>query len=171
MGEEEILYDHTISLLVANHPGVLSKITSLITRRGFNIDSIAAGPTNEKGLFRLTIIVKGDDQGVEQIQKQLYKLVDTVKVVPIHPSRKVEREIGLVKLKVGAGKRSEVVQIINVFDGDILDSGSEGFIVEVTGESEKVDSFIGMFHQNEVVEVARTGIVAMDKWEKNGSRK
>jgi len=154
--------------MVADHPGVLSKITSLITRRGFNIDSIAAGPTLGKGLFRLTIVVKGDDRGVEQIQKQLYKLVDTVKVVPIHPARKVEREIGLIKLKVSSGKRGEVVQIVNVFKGEILDSGPGGFVVEVTGESEKIESFLGMFQPHEIVEVARTGVVAMDKWEKNG---
>lgn len=171
MSDRETLRDHTIALTVADHPGVLSKITSLITRRGFNIDSIAAGPTTGKGLFRLTIIVKGDDRGVEQIQKQLYKLVDTVKVVPIHPSRKVEREIGLIKLKVPAGKRGEVVQIISAFKGEVIDSGPGGFIVEVTGESEKIDSFLGMFQPQEIAEVARTGVVAMDKWEKNGTPK
>jgi acetolactate synthase-1/3 small subunit len=171
MSDQETLRDHTIALLVADHPGVLSKITSLITRRGFNIDSIAAGPTKDKGLFRLTIIVKGDDQGVEQIQKQLYKLVDTVKVVPIHPSRKVEREIGLIKLRVPMGRRGEVIQMVQVFKGEILDTGADGFIVEITGDNDKIDSFLGLFQPHEVVEVARTGIVAMDKWEKtNGLR-
>lgn len=169
MSEQEVLRDHTIALLVADHPGVLSKLTSLITRRGFNIDSISAGPAKGKGVFRLTIVVKGDDQGIEQIQKQLYKLVDTVKVVPIHASRKVEREIGLVKIKVPAGKRGEVVQLVDVFKGKILDTIAGGFVVEVTGNSEKIESFIGMFQPDEIVEVARSGIVAMDKWEKNGS--
>lgn len=170
MGEDKtILSDHIISLLVLNHPGVLSKITSLITRRGFNIDSIAAGPTKEKDMFRLTIIVKGDDRSIEQIQKQLYKIIDTVKVMTIHPARKVEREIGLIKLKAPMGERNEVLQMVNVFKGQILDSSTSGFVVEITGSSEKVDSFINLFPANQIVEVARTGIVAMDRWEKNGA--
>jgi acetolactate synthase I/III small subunit len=168
MSEQDILQDHTIALLVADHPGVLSKITSLITRRGFNIDSIAAGPTKDRGLFRLTVVVKGDDRGIEQIQKQLYKLVDTVKVVPIHPAKKVEREIGLVKLRVPMSKRSEVVQMVQIFKGEIIDAGPDGFIVEISGDSDKIESFLGLFQPSELVEVARTGIVAMDKLEKGG---
>ncbi|MDZ7795042.1 MAG: acetolactate synthase small subunit [Spirochaetia bacterium] len=108
MGEDKSTYtDHVISMLVFNHPGVLSKITSLITRRGFNIDSIAAGPTKEKDMFRLTIMVKGDDRSIEQIQKQLYKIVDTFKIMTIHPARKVEREIGLIKVKAPMEERNE----------------------------------------------------------------
>jgi len=170
MGEDKTaLTDHIISLLVLNHPGVLSKITSLITRRGFNIDSITAGPTKDKDKFRLTIIVKGDDRGVEQIQKQLYKIVDTVKVMTIHPSRKVEREIGLIKVNAPMGQRNEILQLVNVFKGQILDSGPKGIVVEITGNSEKVDSFLSHFTPQQIAEVARTGIVAMDRWEKNGA--
>lgn len=170
MGEDRTsLKDHIISLLVLNHPGVLSKITSLITRRGFNIDSISAGPTKEKNMFRLTIIVKGDDRGVEQIQKQLYKLVDTVKIMTIHPSRKVEREIGLIKINAPVGQRNETMQLVQIFKGQILDSGPAGFIVEITGSSDKVDSFLSHFTPQQIAEVARTGIVAMDRFEKNGS--
>jgi len=169
MGEDRsTLTDHIISLLVLNHPGVLSKITSLITRRGFNIDSISAGPTKEKNMFRLTIIVKGDDRGVEQIQKQLYKLVDTVKIMTIHPSRKVEREIGLIKINAPVGQRNETMQLVQIFKGQILDSGPAGFIVEITGSSDKVDSFLSHFTPQQIAEVARTGIVAMDRFEKNG---
>ncbi len=170
MGEDKsTLTDHIISMLILNHPGVLSKITSLITRRGFNIDSIAAGPTKEKDMFRMTIIVKGDDRGVEQIQKQLYKLVDTVKIMTIHPSRKVEREIGLIKINAPVGQRNEIMQLIQIFKGQILDSGPAGFIVEITGSSDKVDSFLSHFTQQQIAEVARTGIVAMDRFEKNGA--
>ncbi|HDQ13555.1 MAG TPA: acetolactate synthase small subunit [Sediminispirochaeta sp.] len=170
MGEDKsALSEHIVSLLVLNHPGVLSKITSLITRRGFNIDSIAAGPTKERDMFRLTIIVKGDDRGVEQIQKQLYKLVDTVKVMTIHPSRKVEREIGLIKLHAPLGGRNEIMQLVGVFEGKIIDSSTEGIIVEITGNSEKVDSFLSHFNPQQILEVARTGIVAMDRFEKNGA--
>ncbi|ADK80732.1 MULTISPECIES: acetolactate synthase small subunit [Sediminispirochaeta] len=169
MREEEYT-DHTISVLVNNHPGVLSKLTSLITRRGFNIESIAAGPTKDPDMFRLTIIVKGDDQSVEQIQKQLYKIVDTVKVSPIDPRNKVEREIGLIKLRATNGSRNEVLQMVNVFKGQVIDSGPGGFVVEIVGSSEKVDSFIGLFPPQQVVEVARTGIVAMNRWEKKQTR-
>jgi acetolactate synthase I/III small subunit len=167
---DENYTDHTISVLVNHHPGVLLKITSLITRRGFNIDSIAAGPTKDPDMFRLTIIVKGDDQSVEQIQKQLYKIVDVVKVAPIDPAAKVDREIGLVKLKAANGERKEILQMVNVFKGQILDSSPQGFVVEIVGSSEKVDSFISLFSPQQIVEVARTGIVAMNRWEKKRSR-
>lgn len=167
---EENYTDHTISVLVNHHPGVLSKLTSLITRRGFNIDSISAGPTKDPDMFRLTIIVKGDDRSVEQIQKQLYKIVDVVKVGAIDPKNKVEREIGLIKLKISNGERQEILQMVNVFKGQILDSGPGGFVVEIVGSSEKVDSFISLFSPQQVVEVARTGIVAMNRWEKKQNR-
>jgi acetolactate synthase-1/3 small subunit len=167
---EENYTDHTISILVNHHPGVLSKLTSLITRRGFNIDSISAGPTREPDMFRLTIIVKGDDQSVEQIQKQLYKIVDVVKVGAIDPKNKVEREIGLIKLKISNGERQEILQMVNVFKGQILDSGPGGFVVEIVGSTEKVDSFISLFTPQQVIEIARTGVVAMNRWEKKQSR-
>ncbi len=167
---EENYTDHTISVLVNHHPGVLSKLTSLITRRGFNIDSISAGPTREPDMFRLTIIVKGDDQSVEQIQKQLYKIVDVVKVGAIDPRNKVEREIGLIKLKISNGERQEILQMVNVFKGQILDSGPGGFVVEIVGSTEKVDSFISLFTPQQIIEVARTGVVAMNRWEKKQNR-
>jgi acetolactate synthase I/III small subunit len=159
--------DHTISVLVNHHPGVLSKLTSLITRRGFNIDSISAGPAKDPDMYRLTIIVKGDDRSIEQIQKQLYKIVDTVKVSPIDPKNKVEREIGLIKLRASNGERQEILQMVNVFKGQILDSGPGGFVVEIVGSNEKVNSFISLFPPQQIIEVARTGIVAMNRWEKN----
>jgi acetolactate synthase-1/3 small subunit len=162
----ETLTDHTISVLVNNHPGVLSRITSLITRRGFNIDSIAAGPAKEPDMVRLTIIVKGDDRSIEQIQKQLYKVVDTVKVAYIDPVNKLEREIGLVKLRTTNGDRHEILQLVTVFKGEVLDSSPNGFVVQIVGSTDQVDSFIALFPPQKVVEVARTGIVAMNRWEK-----
>ena len=168
--QSEQLTDHTISVLVNHHPGVLSKLTSLITRRGFNIDSIAAGPTKDPDMFRLTIIAKGADRSIEQIQKQLYKIVDTVKVSAIDPHRKVEREIGLIKLRAANGQRQEIVQLVNVFKGQILDSGREGFVVEIVGSSDKVDSFINLFPPQQILEVARTGIVAMNRLDEKLAR-
>lgn len=168
--QDDTLNDHTISILVNNHPGVLSKLTSLITRRGFNIDSISAGPAKDADMYRLTIIVKGDDRGVEQIQKQLYKIVDTVKVSPIDPANKVEREIGLIKLRATNGDRQGIIQLVSVFKAEIIDSGPGSFVVEIVGTSERVESFIAMFPPQKIIEVARTGIVAMNGCDKKQAR-
>ena len=158
--------DHFISVLVEDHPGVMAKVTGLMARRGFNIESLAAGPCEKAGMFRLTIVVKGDDHGVEQIQKQLYKVVDTVKVVPIERGVRVEREIGLVKIRTGSGGRSELLELVKVFRGNVLDLTPAGCIVEITGSSEKIDSFIRLFPADQIVEVSRTGLVAMKRWNK-----
>ncbi len=166
MEEKQQLSDHIVSVLVHNHPGVLSKVTSLITRRGFNIDGISAGNTKQSDMFRLTIVVKGDDRSIEQIQKQLYKIIDVVKVWTITPEAKLDREIGLIKIKIKHGQRNEILQMINVFKASVVDAGPEGFIVEITGTTEKIDSFLSLFEHHQIVEVARSGIVAMNRWEK-----
>ena len=104
---DDLYTDHIVSVLVHNNPGVLSKVTSLVTRRGFNIDGISAGPTRQNDMFRLTIVVKGDDKSIEQIQKQLYKIIDVVKVVPVIRSRMVGREICLIKIKASGNEKHE----------------------------------------------------------------
>ncbi len=166
MAEKRQLTDHIVSVLVNNHPGVLSKVTSLITRRGFNIDGISAGNTKQSDMFRLTIVVKGDDRSIEQIQKQLYKIIDVVKVWTITPESKMDREIGLIKIKIPQSLRNEILQMINVFKASIVDAGPDGFIVEITGTSEKIDSFLSLFEHHQIVEVARSGVVAMNRWDK-----
>ena len=166
MAEKRQLTDHIVSVLVNNHPGVLSKVTSLITRRGFNIDGISAGNTKQSDMFRLTIVVKGDDRSIEQIQKQLYKIIDVVKVWTITPESKLDREIGLIKIKIPQSLRNEILQMINVFKASIVDAGPDGFIVEITGTSEKIDSFLSLFEHHQIVEVARSGVVAMNRWDK-----
>lgn len=158
--------DHFISVLVEDHPGVMAKVTGMMARRGFNIESLAAGPCEKTGMFRLTIVVKGDDHGIEQIQKQLYKIVDTVKVAPVESSIRLEREIGLVKIRTGSGNRSELLELVKVFRGNVLDVTPAGCIVEITGSSEKVDSFIQLFPPDQIVEVSRTGLVAMKRWDR-----
>ncbi len=166
MAEKQQLTDHIVSVLVNNHPGVLSKVTSLITRRGFNIDGISAGNTKQSDMFRLTIVVKGDDRSIEQIQKQLYKIIDVVKVWIITPESKLDREIGLIKIKIPQSLRNEILQMINVFKASVVDAGPDGFIVEITGTSEKIDSFLSLFEHHQIVEVARSGVVAMNRWDK-----
>ncbi len=166
MKTDRILTDHIVSILVHNNPGVLSKITSLVTRRGFNIDGISAGPTRQNDMFRLTIVVKGDDKSIEQIQKQLYKIIDVVKVAPIIKSSMVGREICLVKIKASLGDRHEIFQIINVFKANVVDVGGNGFIAEITGDPDKIDSFLALLEPHQIVDVARTGIVAMNRWDR-----
>jgi acetolactate synthase-1/3 small subunit len=142
----------------------MAKVTSLFTRRGFNIESISAGKSHENELMRLTIIVKGDDRSIEQIQKQLYKVLETVKVSPIDLGNHVEREMALIKIKSFNGNRAELFQLANVFHGRMVDASPNGFIVEVTGPTAKIDAFINLVKSNSIVEVARTGVVAMNRW-------
>ncbi|MCK5197679.1 MAG: acetolactate synthase small subunit [Spirochaetales bacterium] len=163
---DETYTDHIVSVLVHNNPGVLSKVTSLVTRRGFNIDGISAGPTRQNDMFRLTIVVKGDDKSIEQIQKQLYKIIDVVKVSPIIRSRMVGREICLIKIKASGSEKYDIFQIINVFKANIVDVGANGFIVEITGDSDKIDSFLALLEPHQISDVARTGIVAMNRWDR-----
>lgn len=163
MKEKERYTDHTISLVVNNKPGVMSKITGLITRRGFNVESITVGRDLEKGLARMTMLVKGDDRSIEQIQKQLYKMIDTVKVYPITLENRVAREMALVKIKLVKGEKSELFQLINIYKAEIVDTSPGGIIVEITGPSEKIDGFINLLPRHLIVGVARTGIVAMHK--------
>lgn len=163
---DDLYTDHIVSVLVHNNPGVLSKVTSLVTRRGFNIDGISAGPTRQNDMFRLTIVVKGDDKSIEQIQKQLYKIIDVVKVVPIIRSRMVGREICLVKIKASGNEKHEILQVINVFEANVVDVGTNGLIVEITGDSDKIDSFLALLEPHQISDVARTGIVAMNRWDR-----
>ena len=165
MKEKANYKDHMISILVYNNPGVMAKVTSLFTRRGFNIESISAGKAKDSGMMRMTIIVKGDDRSIEQIQKQLYKVLETVKVSPIHPFNKVEREMGLIKIKLINGNKVELFQMVNAFKGIVVDAGSTGFTVEITGPTDKIDAFINLVPKNLIIEIARTGIVAMNRWE------
>ena len=165
MKEKTKYTNHMISILVYNKPGVMAKVTSLFTRRGFNIESISAGKAKETEMMRMTIIVKGDDRSIEQIQKQLYKVLETVKVSPIHPTNKVEREMGLIKIKLTNGNKVELFQLVNAFKGIVVDASTIGFTVEMTGPTETIDAFINLIPKNLIIEIARTGIVAMNRWE------
>lgn len=165
MKEQKNYTDHMISILVYNKPGVMAKVTSLFTRRGFNIESISAGKAKENELMRLTIIVKGDDRSIEQIQKQLYKVLETVKVSQINPKNSIEKEMALIKVKTGNGNKTELFQLVDVFKGKVVDTSANGFIIEITGAAAKIDAFINVISKNLIVEIARTGIVAMNRWD------
>ncbi len=170
MKTREKYTDHTVSLIVNNKPGVLSKVAGLINRRGFNVESLTVGRTNEKGMARMTLVVRGDDRSLEQIQKQLFKIVDVVRVSEIRLADRVAQEMALIKIKLTKDDQEEllfstnnILQLINIYKGEIVDTSPGGIIVEITGSVEKIDGFINLLPEKLIAGIARTGIVAMQK--------
>jgi len=151
---------HTIAVLVENKPGVLARVAGLFRRRGFNIESLTVGTTERDDLSRMTIVVEGDDKVVEQVIKQLNKLIETIKVSEISESS-VERELCLIRVHAPPEKRGEIVELTNIFRARIVDVSRDSFIVEVTGDEDKISAFIDLMRQYGIKELARTGKVAM----------
>ena len=154
---------HTLVALVEDRPGVLNRVSSLLRRRNFNIESIAVGHTEQPNLSRMTIIVEGDDAKVEQVRKQLDKVVDVVKIVDITSDDKVARELALVKVKSTASTRSEIIQIVDIFRANIVDVSPGSLMVEVTGDEEKVGSLVDLLRGFGIREIARTGRIALTR--------
>lgn len=154
---------HTISVLVENKFGVLARIATLFAARGFNIDSLAVGETDDPAISRMTIIVKGDDSVLEQVTKQLNKLVDVIKVNDFSGVEYVERGLALVKINVNKANRAEVMQMVSIFRTRIIDVSQESMIVEVTGDENKIEAFIEMVKPFGIKEVCRTGEVALSR--------
>lgn len=152
---------HTLAVTVENRPGVLTRVTTLFRRRGYNIDSLAVGETEDPGISRMTIVVDGDDRIIEQVTKQLYKLVDVIKIVDITEDRAVERELVLIKVKADAAMRADIVQIVDIFRARIVDIGRNSLIIEATGDSGKIDAIEDSLKPFGIVELARTGKIAM----------
>ncbi|MBU0687784.1 MAG: acetolactate synthase small subunit [Candidatus Margulisbacteria bacterium] len=152
---------HTISVLVENHPGVLNKVAGLFARRGFNIDSLAVGTTEDPQLSRMTIVVHGDDQVLEQIQKQLYKLINVIKVFDLPPDKSVDRELVLVKVAVNAKNRAEITELVDIFRGKIADVGETAMTIELAGDSSKVEGAIKLLEKFGIKEMVRTGKIAL----------
>ncbi len=154
--------EHTLSILVENRAGVLSRVSGLFSRRGFNIDSLAVGPCEEPDTSRITIVVCGDDALIEQIQKQLNKLIDVIKVSDITDHEHVSREIALIKVNAESGSlRAEVMQIATTFRAKIIDVGTKTVILEVTGNTDKIDALEKLLRQYGVREFVRTGRIAI----------
>ncbi len=153
--------NHTISVLVENKAGVLSHISGLFAGRGFNIDSLSVGETDDPTVSRMTIVVNGDDRTLEQVTKQLNRLIDVIKVVDLTNENFVERELALVKLKAGRSSRSEIMEIVDVFRAKIIDISPGTLTVEATGSVDKVDAIISMLKPFGIKEIARTGKVAL----------
>jgi len=156
---------HTIVALVADKPGVLNRIASLFRRRGFNIDSIAVGHSELPDLSRVTIVVDGITTMVEQVRKQLDKIVDVVKVSDITDDSIVARELALMKVKATASSRSEIIEIVDIFRANIVDVASDSVIIEVTGDDDKINSLFNLLRGFGIKELARTGRIAMTRGE------
>ncbi|MEA3298310.1 MAG: acetolactate synthase small subunit [Chloroflexota bacterium] len=154
---------HTLVALVEDKPGVLNRISSLFRRRNFNIDSIAVGSSEQPGFSRMTVVVRGDSAEVEQVRKQLDKLVNVVRVSDITYVAIVTRELALIKVKATAATRSEIAQIIDIFRANIIDVAANSLTIEVTGAEEKVDSLIKLLRGFGIREVVRTGRVALTR--------
>jgi len=152
---------HSLIALVEDKPGVLNRVASLFRRRGFNIESIAVGHSETPGLSRMTIVVDGTATSVEQVRKQLDKLIDVVKVSDITEDSLVARELALFKVKTTSATRSEILQIVDIFRANIVDVASDSMMIEVTGDEDKVDSLFRLLKGFGIREVARTGRIAM----------
>jgi len=154
---------HTISLLVENKFGVLSRIVGLFSGRGYNIDSISVGPTEDAELSRMTIVSAGDDRIIEQIMKQLNRLVDVIKVIDLTGESFVERELALIKVAASPSTRSEIVQITNIFRAKVVDISPRTLTVEATGNEAKINAIMGMLRPFGIKEIARTGKTALTR--------
>lgn len=154
---------HIISVLVENHFGVLARISGLFSARGYNIDSLCVAETDDPAVSRMTVVVQGDERVLEQIVKQLNKLVETIEVRDLTGEDHVERELLLIKVQASPERRSEIIEISTIFRAKVVDLGRGAIIVEVTGSSGKVTAFLDMLRPFGIIDMVRTGKVAMGR--------
>ncbi|MBO7081481.1 MAG: acetolactate synthase small subunit [Neisseriaceae bacterium] len=156
---------HILSLLMENEAGALSRVVGLFSARGYNIDALSVAPTEDQTLSRLTIETRGNDETIEQITKQLNKLIEVVKVIDLNHSRFVERELMLVKIRAIGKTREEVMRLVDIYRGHVVDITEKTCIVELTGTSEKLDSFLDNVRDN-ILETVRTGAAGIGRGER-----
>ena len=154
---------HILSVLVENKPGVLSRVTGLVSRRGFNIESLSVGPTEDQTLSRLTIIMIADDVAYEQITKQLHKLISVHKITDLTQEQAIERELVLFKVHANPERRSEIIEIANVFRAKIVDVGKSSLTIEATGDDAKLRGLEDLLRAYGIKEITRTGKIAMSR--------
>ncbi|HAM38101.1 MAG: acetolactate synthase small subunit [Elusimicrobia bacterium RIFOXYC2_FULL_34_12] len=152
---------HTISVLVENKSGVLARIATLFAARGYNIDSLAVGETDDPSISRMTIVVNGDEKILEQVEKQLNKLIDVIKLNDFLNVEHIERDLVLIKVKADKNSRNEILQIVDIFRAKIIDVSVSTVIVEMTGDENKIQALLNMLKPFGVKEVVRTGIIAI----------
>jgi acetolactate synthase-1/3 small subunit len=154
---------HILSLLVENKPGVLARIAGLFARRGFNIDSLAVGPTDDTTISRLTLTVDGATHPIDQVTKQLHKLVNVIKIRDLEPEEAVARELALFKISADGDSRAQVMQFAEIFRGKIVDVHKRSLTVEITGADEKIEAFEEMVRPFGLIEMVRTGEIAVSR--------
>ena len=158
--------NHIISVFVENKAGVLTKISGLFSRRGFNIESLAVGPTEDEKISRITIVVNAETHSIEQVIKQLYKLINVIKIQELDPSNIVERELVLIKVSADNNTRAEILEIINIFRANIVDVAKKSLIIEITGNSSKIQGLEDLLKPYGILELIRTGKVACNRGSK-----
>ncbi|MCF6249655.1 MAG: acetolactate synthase small subunit [Methylococcaceae bacterium] len=157
---------HIISILIENESGALSRVAGLFSARGYNIESLTVAPTEDSTLSRMTLVTRGSDEVIEQITKQLNKLIDVVKLIDLAEAVHVERELMLVKVKTMDETREEVRRLAEIFRGKIIDVTSSSYVIEMTGPSDKLDAFVAALDEESLVEVVRSGPMGMSRGEK-----
>jgi acetolactate synthase-1/3 small subunit len=161
--QEESMSTHTLSVLVENKPGVLARVASLFSRRGFNIDSLAVGPTEHEEISRMTIVVNLEDQPLEQVTKQLNKLVEVLKIVELEGPSAIERELALVKVRADAQTRGQVLETVQLFRAKVVDVSVDAVTIEVTGTREKLDAMLRVLEPFGIRELVQSGMVAIGR--------
>ena len=158
---------HIISILIENESGALSRVAGLFSARGYNIESLTVAPTEDPSLSRMTLVTRGSEDVIEQITKQLNKLIDVVKLIDLAESAHIERELMLVKIKTSEQSRSEIRNVAEIFRGKIIDVTSSSYVVEMTGPSEKLDAFVATIDPESILEVVRSGPTGISRGEKS----
>ena len=157
---------HIISILIENEAGALSRVAGLFSARGYNIESLTVAPTEDLTLSRMTLVTSGSDEVIEQMTKQLNKLIDVVKLIDLAEASHAERELMLVKIKTSDSTREEVKRLSDIFRGKIIDVTKNSYIIEMTGPSDKLDAFVLAIEEEAIIEVVRSGPMGMSRGEK-----
>ncbi|MET1170605.1 acetolactate synthase small subunit [Paenibacillus amylolyticus] len=158
---------HTITVLVNDHPGVLQRVSSLFGRRGYNIDSITVGSSEDPGLSRMVIVTTVDDAKLEQIQKQLYKLIDVIQVTNLITNQMVAGDLGLIKVRADPSSRPEILGVVEAFRASVVDISPISLIVQIVGKPSKVDAMIELLQPYGILQLSRTGVTAMSRGDVN----
>jgi acetolactate synthase I/III small subunit len=154
---------HILSILVENKPGVLARVAGLFSRRGFNIETLAVGPTDDAAISRITLTVDGALHPIDQVTKQLHKLVNVIKIRDLEPGETVARELALFKISADGGARAEIMQFTNIFRGKVIDVSKRSVTVEITGTDDKIEAFERMIRPFGLIEMVRTGEIAVSR--------
>ena len=154
---------HTLSVLVEDKPGVLARVASLFSRRGYNIQSLAVGATEQKNMSRMTIVVSVDESPLEQITKQLNKLINVIKIVEQDDDNSVARELALIKVRADAGTRSQVIEAVNLFRAKVVDVSTESLTIEATGTPAKLEAFLRVLEPYGIRELVQSGVVSLSR--------